>query len=352
MKRLLEQFINASSKKIINTYDMEMYVQSQLAAQYPGLHQFAREVEELVAEGILQPVISRKSYGTGTGLSSGYRIERRITRRRPVLLRQLQGLHPKISATYYEQNLEKLNRDWKWIKVIDAFLRQRQTEAQDAAVSVSQRSFWLFGDEHFLTRRKGQLLLQNLGLRYEDLGCLVPVEPFVHAWGSGGIQEHIRILIVERLEWFHMLRSQMWERREQAQQDLFQLLILGDGDRIERTLEYVFHMPELADKECLFFYFGDLHYERFAFLDHLQGRYPQLMIRPFAPLYEELLRQYAADAPFSRTVNRTPATDEAVERVLAAFPAETATRIRRLFKNNRFLPQVALSAEHVRRIWE
>ncbi len=342
MRHYLEQFIQASPKKIISTYELEMYVCEKMGTNSPCGEEFSEQITRLVSEGLLTPVVSRKAYESHPALYSGYRIVNVSRRNRNFLLKQVADMDERISLGYYENNLDKLKRDLKSIKTIDAFLKQ--ADGQTAYTTVKMRSFWLFHDENFLASRKGRLLLQNLQLSYDDLRCYEPPPPFAYtAWGAP--VEHNQILIIEGRDVFSQFHSLLSQRDQAGHQPMVNMLICGDGDRIEQSLAYFAELLPFQGKENHFFYFGDVSYERFHFIRQLQKKYAHLHIQPFVPLYEQLIGQCAAHAPHLKVIRRTKQKDEDVATILRSFSEQAAEAIQTLFANSRFLPHVALDPQ-------
>jgi|GEM_PF-2988366 len=347
MRRLLEQYINSSRKIIIDTYELENDLKKKLGEGYSGEGRLVEELRMLIEEGILLPVVSRKHYRGSADLYGGYRIIKRIQKSRSPLMKDLTALHPLISTSIYEHNPEKLQRDLKYVKIIDTFLKQKGKEQE--RLTVNQRSFRLFRDEHFLARRKGIRLLQDLALTFDDLDCYQPAEPFVYTYW-GGKERINRLLIVENADMYHLLQK-LELPKGQADSTKIDLIVYGDGDRIERSLPYCDELPFWQMSEKQLYYFGDLSYDRFSFLGRLRRRYPYISIEPYVPCYHWLLEKHAAEAVFQRTMNRTVEKDQEVARILPFFAKDIAERIHRLFRSGRYIPQIALDKKTLQQIF-
>lgn len=347
MRGVLEQFINDSMKKLVDTYELERYAREHMGEQFAGEEAFAHTIHSLVGEGILLPILSRKAYGSAGALSSGYRIVKASKRRRSPLLKELNNLHPRLITLSFQQNEEKCKRDLRYIKSIDAFFKQGDVHER---VTVRKRSFQLFRDEEFLLRRKGIRLLQDLGLTYEDLACYYPVEPFVYM-GSLYPDHPGSVLIVDNLDIFHHLQ-QLYRQREEAGLPCDPTLIIyGDGERIENRLGFIEELPFFHETKRVIRYIGDLSYEQFELIARLRKQYPHLSVTPCTKLYEALFVHAHHEAVFKRRIARTQQKDEQVAEICSFFSAERIPQLHRLFRSGRYLPLIALDLQFLEQLF-
>jgi hypothetical protein len=346
MKQLIEQYIMSHRKKILDTYALETYVMETLGKRYSE-QELVESIHMLVEEGMLSPVASRRGYGSHSRLYGGYRIANRTDMKQKKLLKELRSLHPSLSTAYYEKNPDALKMDLKYIQIIDSFLKQPQ---EQEIVTIRQRSFWLFQDDSFLSRRKGQTLMQRLQITCEDLRCYQPQEPFAYAPFVPADPIN-NILILENGDTFHLFRTLFREGKNYCGEMKINMLIFGDGDKIAGRLDYFREISPFVGKQNHFFYFGDLSYDRFHFLNMLQEHYPSYRIRPFVPLYKALVTNCAAYAPYLKQLYRDRKKDHAVQHILSEFDTETARKIEELFRKGRYLPQIALRYQAIEGIF-
>ena len=181
----------------------------------------------------------------------------------------------------YQTDLE-----WEYIENIYNFLKFRD---QREWASIEERSLELFYDEKFLKERKETAkgkygILKRLRLSHEDLKMKKYGEMFIY-WNKG-VQDIKKIIILENHSTFFT-----YKRIAENKGDILgfepDILIYGEGKKIENSFSFLEEIANVSDVEVL--YFGDIDSEGFGIYYRLRERYPNINIRLQYVAYNHLI---------------------------------------------------------------
>lgn len=194
-----------------------------------------------------------------------------------------------LDFTYYRNNPSyQTEAEWAYIENIYQFLSKGD---QREWVSVEERSLELFADEKFLTGRKDILkgkhgILSRLKLSYEDLKMIRYGEMFVYWQGKMG--EIKNVIILENHSTFFSFKRIM-EKQGNILGLTPDMLIYGEGKKIENSLGFLAEMTDLSKVKI--FYFGDFDSEGLAIYYRLRARYADLDISLQVTAYKLLIEK-------------------------------------------------------------
>jgi hypothetical protein len=159
-----------------------------------------------------------------------------------------------LNRARYRQHPEwKTEEEWGRVDTIYDFIKEKDRYTW---VTREERAFQLFGEEKFFSSDKGMMLMQRLQLTLSVLKAKVYGEPFVF-WPSPycEMKNAKKVLIVENLSFYHTCRQLMADRKS-IQGIMPDLLIYGEGKKIEKSFAFLNHIT--ATEELTVFYVGDI----------------------------------------------------------------------------------------------
>lgn len=200
-----------------------------------------------------------------------------------------------LDFSYYNNNLSyQTDLEWEYIQNIYQFLKSRDKREW---VSLEERSLELFYDEKFLTERKGVSkgkygILTRLKLTYEDLKMKKYGEMFVY-WNRG-VGEVNNIIILENHSTFFTYKR-MAEKDKDILGFLPDLLIYGEGKKIENSFSFLEEIVDLSNVVVL--YFGDIDSEGLGIYSRLKERYTEVNMSLQHNAYKSLISLCHRDYP-------------------------------------------------------
>lgn len=338
LHELIEDFIGCLNRRRFASADLLDFVVDRLGRdayeEIGGYRRFAVEIQSLVAQGTIRPVLASKVNGLNPPLYVRYQ---HLAKDKPLEMELrkhvLTHYHPALNPRYFLEHPEEFHRDRPRIDAIDAYLKRRDA----LPASVNERSFSLFGDEKFLATPHGQSLLQRLGIDLDRLNCYPTYEPFFYfALPAAPVND---VLVIENKDTFFTLKKLFQEGRHRLEGLDFRLLIYGEGHKIERSFAFFSEVIEFRGRQNRFRYFGDLDPEGITIFERLTAVYPDYDLEPLVAFYEALLER-AAWAPHLRTKQVT--REEHLARFFGRFSAASARQMQELLATGRYLPQEAL----------
>jgi hypothetical protein len=120
----------------------------------------------------------------------------------------------------------------------------------------------------------------------------------------------------------------------------FQLLIYGEGRKIERSLAYFRELPEYQHKANRLYYFGDIDPEGIAIYECTTELYAELSLEPCRRFYAAMLELVGRQAPKLRTKQQIEPS--LINRFMNRFPDEVSTKMRQVLESGCYIPQEAL----------
>jgi len=319
--------------------DMPVFLQSP-----EGQRTFNSAVMQLVEDALLSPV-GRKPNTIG-GLYSKYKIIDEVKPKDDELVREMvMTIVLPAKLDYYLKNTRDYIEDREIITIISEFLRQRKLEP----VTVNERAYELFGDEKFFkgadkARSRGELILNRLGLNYQNIGCQETLEPFF-SFAKKDFHSHNerKIYIIENKDTFWSFKENVMLGSAAFAVDM---LIYGEGRKILSSFKFI-EEYEVNPKTDEVFYFGDLDPEGINIYSELAAGYPEYKITPFYAGYEAMLdiglKHLPAVVPKRQLIKAVN-----IKKFLTGFHKEMAEKLSELFTSGCYIPQEALSTVEMR----
>lgn len=299
---------------------------------------FHAQVQELVTQGVLQPVGGR---GDTNGQIPPLQRKYRIIRPKADLqaeTEEIMFLSPRLHISSYLKNRRRYRRERDILLPLSTFLKREQ-DALLFPMSKNERAYAVWGAEKALDDSRYQGVIQ-----YNDLQGLLNYyhtpEPFFDYLCME--VRHKTLLILENKDIWYTMRKIFLQ--DPARRRLFGLrldgLIYGEGKKAARPgalTEYAASFQE----ELEFWYCGDIDYEGFSIYEAVRRANPSLHLRLFAPGYHAMVERGTAHG-----LNACPKEQErpgGLEETLAeCFPQDRAP-IADLLARGAYIPQECLN---------
>ncbi|RXT07777.1 Wadjet anti-phage system protein JetD domain-containing protein [Ammoniphilus sp. CFH 90114] len=352
MLDIVRTYLETEKRKRVQTKEIEGFLMDILGAEsywkHGGYEALAKVYQELEAEGLLRPV---KASGWNGKIPALFNTYQRLTPRAELdsLLKEklLTFYHPNIRTSYYLEHPRDYEEDEPFILKMDAFLKQDNDVAFNSDLTINERSFQLFQNEKWLASAHGKSVLGRIGLTLENLRCYPTYEPFFYYRHGRNASLQKNALIVENKDTFFSFKS-LFQAGVYAWEDLaFDLLIYGEGQKIEHSFAFFGELEEYRGCVTRFYYFGDLDPKGIAIWYQLKQQY-QVEIQPARLFYEDLIQQYGHVAPLRTKKQSCPKEGERA--FLAYFSPEVQGRIVELLQHDRYLPQEGLNGQRLRQL--
>lgn len=275
-------------KKKINSNDLELQLRKLLDDYFEmdGYRLFHQAIETLQAEGELTAIQNNQYNGRIPALALYYWVNIKVQADKWDRL-EMMRFSDQFDFSFYERHPEwQTKEEWDRIQQVYTFLQSSQEREN---VSNEERSLELFGHEKFLldgdSFPDGKGFLARIGISEEQLKMVNYGEPFVF-WIKQGmeIKDIQRVLIVENLSFFHTSIKLLEENELDYEPEL---IIYGEGTKIERSLSFFFQM--FPAKSYLFYYAGDMDAAGYGILIRLIEKYPDCCIQPALKIYRKML---------------------------------------------------------------
>lgn len=284
MEKIIQKFISEYKGKNRKRFNLDE-LQNYLIKHYKGDQQYLakggyqelyRQISLLKGNNCIKEIKSSGSNGLNPPLKIRWQIifEDNIPLWNQSRMLQLSDF---LDFGYYINNPSyQTDQEWEYIENIYRFLKSRNEREW---ASIEERSLELFYDEKFLTDRKGigkrkYGILKRLKLSYEDLKMKKYGEMFVY-WNRG--VENVRnIIILENHSAFFT-----YKRMAESHGSIFgfipDVLIFGEGKKIEGSFSFIGEIADISNAEIL--YFGDIDPEGFGIYCRLKERYPEVNMK-------------------------------------------------------------------------
>lgn len=302
MEKIINSFLAEQMKKDKKRFNL-IDLQDYLIKYYKGNHRYLekggylelyRQMQKLVDDKYIKEIASSPYNGLNPPLKTRWQI---IPKAIAPRWNQSKMLHfsDLLDFSYYNSNPTlQTDLEWEYIENIYRFL---QTKDKREWASLEERSIELFYDEKFLTERKGTIkgkhgILTRLNLSYEDLKMKKYGEMFVY-WKQG-TGKTTNIIILENHSTFFTYKR-MAERSGDVLGFTPDLLIYGEGKKIEKSFSFLEEIADLSDVKVL--YFGDFDSEGLGIYYRLKKRYSQVDISLQHQAYKLLISQCRRNYP-------------------------------------------------------
>lgn len=290
MKQWIVTWLDKQKSKTFELFSLQKELQMIGSFDY---HEFAMIINQLVQEGLIQPIDnSGKNHRTDSLFNKYKRIVNKNRMARADIDQLLLLYHPSMKVTYYINRNNEYEVDQPFLQAINNFL----TNAQDTSwLSVNERSYELVGNEKWLLAN-GQKLLNKIGLTLSDLRCEIEHEPFFYyqcpSWNK---KERVNVLIIENKDTFGSMKRLFLRDLTMFFNTSFDLLIYGEGKKIGKSIESIWDIEGARFKKIQGYYFGDLDPVGINIFLHLHKKnvFP---IIPFKEMYEAMIKGFASKA--------------------------------------------------------
>ncbi|MGI6548725.1 MAG: hypothetical protein ACOX4Q_01625 [Syntrophomonadales bacterium] len=301
---------------------------------------FHSMIEEMVEGGLLKPVKASGSNGRIPPLYNKYRI---IKPREDYAdyLEAIRRLNPRLNISAYLQHPEMYKKHLEIVEGLNQYLWYK-AELLNEPMSRKERSFSIWGREKLLDQQFSLVreVLRFNGLNEDFLNFYDTPEPFfeyVHCQP----QEMTALILENKDTWFTFRKLMQATGKNLIAGIAVDLLLYGEGNKItkKRALEeYATGMLRSQKGQTLkFLYFGDLDREGIRLFFRTREANPGLSIKPFAPLYQLMLKlARGREMPESQDKREIPVDIEEFARLLGH---EEVGAIKRLLDNDRYIPQ-------------
>jgi len=303
--------------------------------QPEGYEELSMAIARLIENKILKKLNPRITTRREPPLALKYAIMKEDAEDFTLTKKEILKLNSVFNLDFYLSNPKIFRKDEEFIRIIDQYMNQKEK----SLLSINELSYQLFNDEKFFKGKpdsRGEAILKNLGVRYEDLNCYYAYEPFIYHQFSRHNQEACVGLIIENKDTYWSFVRLLSHGATTLK---INLLIYGEGKKIISSLRYL-ELLNLRTEE--FLYFGDIDREGISIFQKLVEVYPSLDIQPFKSGYENLIRHTS-----HRSAQKTPKAqnyrEQDIHNFCAHFEQPYSDRIKNIAIQGLYLPQEGLS---------
>ena len=253
-----------------------------------------------------------------------------------------------LDFTYYKnRTMYQTDLEWEYIGNIHRFLKSREIREW---ASIEERSLELFYDEKFLKDKKDTAkgkygILKRLKVTYEDLKIKKYGEMFIY-WNKG-IENIKNIIILENNSTFFA-----YKRIVEGNREIFgfkpDILIYGEGKKIEKSLSFLEEISDISKVEVL--YFGDIDSEGFGIYARLKERYPNINIQLQKEAYKNLISICTRDYPLGNQEKKDIYLNYFIEEINDYLDDTILEKIMHIWDNNFRIPQELINYEYLLKV--
>lgn len=295
-----------------------------------------RYIMSEISAGAMKPVEASGTNGKKPALYLKYWITERENDYGELEEELIYGLSPLIANDYYLKNLPAYERDRKWVRKLNTYLRERK-DLLNRPESVNERSFEIWGQEKFLKRGHGLRILKNCGIPPEFLNYYETTEPMAYYTHTRKAPQNL--LLLENKDTFYSMRRHLLAGNDTILGVEIGTLIYGAGKGIFKSFQdfSVCAEPYMQAGDNTIYYFGDLDYEGIGIFEKLAELFQSVHeIKPFLPAYAKLLEK--ADGI------EWPETKEQQNRKLSGhffsyFSQKMVNQMNGILRADRYIPQ-------------
>jgi hypothetical protein len=357
MDKIIRKFLaeyQAKNKKRFDLTELQNYLikhykGNQVYLEKGGYAQLYHQMQTLKDNCYIKEINSSPYNGLNPPLKMKWQI---ISK--PEVLRwsesKMLQFSDRLNFSYYKNNPSyQTELEWEYIENIYSFLKFRDKREW---ASLEERSLELFYDEKFLTERKGTAkgrygILNRLKLSYDDLKMKKYGEMFVY-W-KHGVGEVGNIIILENHSTFFSYKKKA-ERNETILDFSPDLLIYGEGKKIENSLTFLEEMADLAKVTIL--YFGDFDSEGLGIYYRLKERYPDVNIRLQHEAYKLLVSLCHRDYPLGEQKKDTRYFNYFLEELQEYLTEFEFKKLHDIWNRDMRIPQELISFETLLKVKE
>jgi hypothetical protein len=331
----------SSGKAVIILDDMIKFIKLNhpefkiIIDQPDGYRQLYDAINQLINEDILKKINPRKTTIQQPSLALKYRIVKEEAEDLTKLKKEILKLHRAFSLDYYLSNSKQYLKDKEYIQILSDYLDQEEKPL----LSINELSYRLFNDEKFFKgtdESRGERILRNLCITYDDLNCYYAYEPFIYHIFSRTNRLKKVGLIIENKDTYWSFVQLLSNYKVSLDIDFF---IYGEGKKIISSLRYLENLEVELDN---LWYFGDIDREGIHIYLKLREAYSHIDIKPFVPGYEKLIN-HTSDKVLNKMPKPQAHRVEDIKAFCAHFLPPYSDRIRSVLENGLYIPQEGLS---------
>lgn len=344
--KYISNYINMSKKTFIVLKDIYGFMNAEKPKLFSyintrdGYVQLHTVIERLCEDNIISKTAGKDSNGMSPPLQNKYRKVDKAEDYTNIIF-DMMKLNSKIDIEkYYLKNPENYSRDKKVISIISDYL----DNVVSTKLTIHERSWQLFGDEKYLKnpggKSDGEILLQNLGLTFNDLNCFYAYEPFIFFENSNFRTKTNRtILIIENKDTFWSFHNLLFDMKSTLEVDM---IIYGEGNKINSSFQYVEKLG--INEKDIIWYYGDIDREGLNIFYRLKNRYENYALSFMIDLYEALIDVIEEDKT-PEAKNNQRSVDGSAELLIDCVKDKYKRRIQEIVNKNLYIPQEALNFE-------
>jgi len=296
---------------------------------------FVETVQHALNQGLLAPIKASGSNGRMPPLYNSYKILSEKVDDEESLKKEILTFPPEFDRSYYLNNLSDYRKDRNAVSTLRGFFSTAaKKRTLETPSSINERSFQIFNDEKFISEY-GRNIMTRLKLDAKALNCYGAPEPFFYYAVTA--QSSNNILIIENKDTFFTIKRVFQESGNKIMGITFNMLIYGEGKKIESSIEFLSEIPSFKEAENHIYYFGDIDFEGIGIFQDLCLKAQHLKIEPFTYLYKKTL-EACIEPPQLRKSQR--------QRDIAGFQTffdeNTAIAIEEILSKGKYIPQEAL----------
>ena len=301
--------------------------------------------QKLCDENIIEPIKSKETNGMTPPLKNKYRKIQGNSDSKGIIIEMMKFNNKIDMSKYYLNNHKAFIKDRESILIINEYLNN----PSKTLLTINERSWELFKDEKFLKnpskKSNGETLLQNLGLKYEDLNCYYAYEPFIffNKPEFNNKQER-EILIIENKDTFWSFHNLLFDSPSSLDIDM---LIYGEGNKINSSFQYSEKL-KISSKDKIW-YFGDIDREGLNIFNSLKERYSNFQIEIRTDMYEYLLNTVTENIPEAKKGQRY--SNSSLQIFLDSMGNKYRNQVTEIIDKNLYIPQEVMNYKALQEIY-
>lgn len=320
---------------------LDELLHSHLSLQYIEQYNY---IMSLIEKGRIKQVSSSKTNGKKPALHLKYWVIEEKDDYSDLEEELKYMLHPVISIDYYLSHLESYEKDRKWVKLLDTYLKENKEKLQNRE-SLNERSFEIWKREKFLSGEEGRRILKHCGLELKDINVYHTSEPLAYYSRTRDVPQNI--LILENKDTFYSMRQHLINGGREILGTEIGTLVYGAGKRGIRSFEdFELGMePYIKEKKNVIYYFGDLDYEGIGIYESMAEKFKGFsQIIPFAAAYEKMLEKAEIEAKIHELPDTKEQQNRNIKDIFFSYFSDSQTKqIKKVLECGKYIPQEILN---------
>jgi len=243
-----------------------------------------------------------------------------------------------------KQNIYEKHR--KLLIPLNAFLVKHRKEL-DIPISKNERAYQIWNDEKILDNSLCKSIIKWNNLEGKLNYYLTP-EPFFDYIHSK--KEKMNILIVENKDTWYSLRKVINGLKKDCY--LFGIeidgVLYGEGNKITKEKVLEEYETEVMQRECYFFYWGDLDYTGIDMFERVVSQNKNAQISLFTKIYEMMID--LKDLELLGKIKHKQNDNISLELFIKSFNGSYQEKIKYILNKNCYIPQEIINAAILKNI--